>query len=152
MTTQGPLAGCFVFPMARRSTEHSRFKNDPFTERIAWALTEMAARSQLRDVTLRVDHGTAQDFLSRVRELIRKPATQRQTALLRMNRNFVHTWFRWQPRDLVYLDQHAIVQKLVRSLPPWRISRGGSKARHAMELKAGTIEHLGIRAGRRLGS
>ena len=50
----------------------------------------------------------------------------------------VHTFWMRFPIDLVYLDRKNRIRKLVRSLPPWRLS-GCLRAHSVMELPSGTI-------------
>jgi uncharacterized membrane protein (UPF0127 family) len=50
----------------------------------------------------------------------------------------VHTFWMRFPIDLVYLDRKNRIRKLVRSVPPWRLS-GCLRAHSVMELPSGTI-------------
>ncbi len=49
--------------------------------------------------------------------------------------------------DLVYVDEHLRVVRVVRALKPWRISPYVWSARHVLELPAGALPRSGTREG-----
>lgn len=58
----------------------------------------------------------------------------------------VHTSFMAFPIDVVYLTKDNVVAKTVSSLGPFHFSLGGPSARSAIELPAGTIALLDLKA------
>lgn len=61
----------------------------------------------------------------------------------------VHTFFMKFPIDLVYIDSKHRIKKLVRNVPPWRLSACLS-AHSIVELPAGTIQRTHTETGDRL--
>lgn len=59
----------------------------------------------------------------------------------------VHTFFMRMSIDVVFLDRGGMVLGIRRSLPPWRIAAGGTRARQTLELPGGTIERLKLQPG-----
>lgn len=59
----------------------------------------------------------------------------------------VHTFFMRHALDLAYLDQDGQIVKLERNVPPWRVSWGGVRARHTLEMSMGGIDRLGLSVG-----
>ena len=62
----------------------------------------------------------------------------------------VHTFFMRMPIDVVFLDGAGMVLGVRRSLPPWRIAAGGTRARQTLELPGGTVRRLRLQPGDRL--
>ena len=60
--------------------------------------------------------------------------------------NSIHMAFMRFPIDVLYLDRDWHVVKLVHALPPWRFS-AARRAKITVELPAGTLNALDIRAG-----
>jgi len=59
----------------------------------------------------------------------------------------LHTFFMRFDLDVVYLDREDRVVKVVGGLRPWRLSLGGSGARHAVEVPAGEMKLDAVRVG-----
>jgi uncharacterized membrane protein (UPF0127 family) len=59
----------------------------------------------------------------------------------------IHSFFMRFPFDALYLDHDGRVVKVVRAMPPWRMSLGGRGAKHTLEVPAGTAERSGTQAG-----
>jgi hypothetical protein len=59
----------------------------------------------------------------------------------------VHTHFMSYPIDLVYLSGDDVIVKVVHALRPWRWSWGGRRAKHVLELPAGTAARLALQRG-----
>ena len=104
-----------------------------------------------------LDVSVADSFWRRFRGLMFAPPLAERSALLLMKCDSVHCAFMRQAIDVVYLDAQGTVLKCVPHLKPWRasISQAGRdangqrhvRARHTLELAAGSIERLGIAAG-----
>ena len=102
----------------------------------------------------------ATNFISRFCGLMLRAPLQAQQGLLLTGCPSVHTLFMRGAIDVIYLDASGTVRKCVPRLTPWRGSfsqtgrdeqgRRHARAAHTLELAAGTIERLGIRAGDRL--
>ena len=52
--------------------------------------------------------------------------------------------------DVVYLDREYRIVKVVDALPPWRLSFGGLRSRHTMEMPAGEAMRQGLVPGLQL--
>ncbi len=59
----------------------------------------------------------------------------------------VHTFFMRMPIDVIFLDGAGMVLGVRRSLPPWRIAAGGTRARQTLELPGGTVRRLRLQPG-----
>lgn len=59
----------------------------------------------------------------------------------------IHTCFMRYAIDVVYLDPHARITKLAHRLGPWRMSAGPSGTADTLELPAGSIQALSLKAG-----
>jgi uncharacterized membrane protein (UPF0127 family) len=58
----------------------------------------------------------------------------------------VHTFFMRFPIDVIFLDRHSVVVKIVHSMRPWRTALGGG-GKDALELNAGEALRLEIQPG-----
>ena len=104
-----------------------------------------------------LDVSVADSFWRRFRGLMLAAPLAERSALLLMKCDSVHCAFMRQAIDVVYLDAQGTVLKCVPQLKPWRasISQAGRdvhgqrhvRARHTLELAAGSIARLGIAAG-----
>ncbi|MDP2671840.1 MAG: DUF192 domain-containing protein [bacterium] len=61
--------------------------------------------------------------------------------------NSIHTFFVSFPIDLVFLDKGNRITRLVDGLKPWRVSPLVFQAKTTLELKTGSIKHLGLKLG-----
>jgi len=64
--------------------------------------------------------------------------------------NAVHTFGMRFDLDLVFLDRHMIVVRIVRGVRPRRLVGGGTRARSALELAAGSLPESALTEGDRL--
>lgn len=62
----------------------------------------------------------------------------------------VHTWFMRFSLDLIFLDRHDVVCRIVRGVGPFRIVSGGWRAHGVVELEAGWLPPDALRAGGRV--
>ncbi|MBC7501654.1 MAG: DUF192 domain-containing protein [Herminiimonas sp.] len=101
----------------------------------------------------------ADGFLSRLRGLMFAAPLRADQGMLLTACPSVHTGFMRQHLDVIYLDAHGMVTKCVADLAPWRssTSRGTDadghklpRARHTLELAAGSIVRLQVASGSRL--
>ena len=105
----------------------------------------------------------ARSAWSRLRGLIGRRLPEGE-GLLFPSCTSVHTHFMWYAIDLVYLSDDddddldddddddddvvvVVVVKVVHAIRPWRWSWGGRRARHVLELPAGTAARLAIERG-----
>lgn len=91
----------------------------------------------------------ARTLWQRLRGLIARPALKAGEGLLITPCNSVHTLGMRYPLDLVFLDKAGSVVKCVIGLKPGRLA-AARKARHALELAAGSIARAKIMVGDRL--
>lgn len=85
----------------------------------------------------------------RLRGLIDSPAPAPGHALLISPCASVHTAFMRYPIDVVFLDRHGHIRKVVAALAPWRTA-ACLAARHTLELAAGEASRLGLAPGGRI--
>jgi len=112
------------------------------------SLSPDAVEARLGRVQLRLR--VADGFFSRFKGLMLRSALPEQEALLITRCNSVHSAFMRCAIDVVYLDENGYVLRCAEHLRPWRASFGGRGARHALELRAGSVERFGIRPRERL--
>lgn len=99
-------------------------------------------------------------FIARFFGLMLRAPLEPMHGLLLTHCASVHTAFMRAPIDVLYLDERGTVLKCVPRLKPWRASTSrdarnthvGRRVRrvHALELRAGAIDELGICTGDRL--
>lgn len=89
----------------------------------------------------------ANGFWPRFRGLMGVPDLPQDHALLICHCASVHTFFMRFALDLVYLDREMRIVKFEKNVLPWRISWGGRKAKHTLEMLAGGIERFGLIKG-----
>jgi len=81
--------------------------------------------------------------LERMRGLLGKAPLQKDQALLITSCSSVHTMGMTYPIDLVFLDKHWKIRKIVKSLVPWRMAwLFGSST--VLEMAPGTIDNLNL--------
>jgi uncharacterized protein len=83
----------------------------------------------------------AGSFLERLRGLLGTKTLEAYTGLLLADCNAVHMFFMRYALDIVYVDADFRIVKIVEDLHPWQIS-GCCKAKHTIELPAGTVKGL----------
>ena len=88
----------------------------------------------------------ARSAWSRLRGLIGRRLPEGE-GLLFPSCTSVHTHFMWYAIDLLYVSDDDDVVKVVHAIRPWRWSWGGRRARHVLELPAGTAVRLAIERG-----
>ncbi len=116
------------------------------------AVTCLTSRTGTHGLHLSVAAG----FLSRLRGLMLAPRLDHFAGMILRDCTCIHTCFMRQDIDVLYVDDSGTVVKCVAELPPWRISFGNDgigsnartcRARHVIELRAGSISELGIVVG-----
>ncbi len=81
--------------------------------------------------------------LERMRGLLGKAPLQKDQALLITSCSSVHTMGMTYPIDLVFLDKHWKIRKIVKSLVPWRMAWSFSSST-VLEMAPGTIDNLNL--------
>lgn len=94
------------------------------------------------DLTVR----KADTFLQRLRGLLFTDSLPAHTGLLLENCNSIHMFGMRYALDIVFVDKRFRICKLVSHLKPWHMA-GCFKARHTIELPAGTIEEYQFHTG-----
>lgn len=89
---------------------------------------------------------TANTFLQRLRGLLFTDSLPEHTGLLLENCNSIHMFGMRYALDIIFVDQNFRICKIVKNLKPWHIA-GCLKARHTVELPAGTIVEYQFRVG-----
>lgn len=91
----------------------------------------------------------ADGFFSRLAGLLFAPPLGAGHGLLLVPCASVHTAFMRYPIDVVFLDRHGAIRKIVPRLAPWRIA-ACKGAHQTLELAAGEAARLKLLAGRPL--
>lgn len=91
----------------------------------------------------------AERWFDRLRGLLGAPPPTPGHALLITPCASVHTAFMRYPIDVVFVDRHGHILKLVEALPPWRAAACW-RARHTLELAAGEARRVGLVPGEKV--
>jgi uncharacterized membrane protein (UPF0127 family) len=96
----------------------------------------------------------ADSFATRLRGLMGRAPLGPHEGLLLLRCASVHTAFLRAAIDVVFIDDSGRLVRCVPRLKPWRASGAalwaGARARHTLELAAGSIHRLGLNSGDRL--
>lgn len=90
---------------------------------------------------------SAQSFRSRFLGLMFRKNLDRGFGLLLNPCNSIHMMFMRFAIDVVYLDKNFRIKKLVKNLKPWIGFSMCLKASSTLEIAAGEIDRLGLKAG-----
>lgn len=82
----------------------------------------------------------ASSFFDRLIGLMFKKKMSGYDALLIKRCNSIHTFFMLFPIDVIFLNNHYEVVRIIRSMVPWRMTRLYFRASQVLELDAGTID------------
>ncbi len=85
----------------------------------------------------------AERSFDRLRGLLGSPPPAPGHALLITPCASVHSAFMRYPIDVVFVDRHGCILKVVEALPPWRAAACW-RARHTLELAAGEARRVGL--------
>ena len=91
----------------------------------------------------------ADTFGARFRGLMGRRRLAAGEGLLIRPANSIHTFFMRFPIDVVFVDRHDAVVKIVPGLRPWRLA-WARRAKSTLELRAGSCEAMGLATGARL--
>ena len=89
----------------------------------------------------------ARTLRSRVIGLLGRDGLERSGGLWIEPCNSIHMFFMRFAIDVVFVDRGNQVTRTFTNLGPWRLARGGRKARGVLELPTGTIEQSGTKQG-----
>jgi uncharacterized membrane protein (UPF0127 family) len=92
----------------------------------------------------------ADSFLTRLRGLVGRGRLASGHGLLLRETRSIHTHFMRFPIDVIFLDGHNRVVRIVPRLRPWR-AVAEREAASVLELGAGESERAGLRVGAALG-
>lgn len=82
-------------------------------------------------------------IFERMRGLLGHPPLEQEQGLLIIPCSSIHTFFMHYSIDLVFLNKHWQIKKLVPALKPWRMAWGPGAAM-VLEMQAGTIVRKGL--------
>ncbi len=88
----------------------------------------------------------ASDPLSRMRGLLGRRGLPAGEAIILRPGSSIHTFFMRFSLDVIYVDRDGAVVKVVRDIPPFRLS-SARKARDTIELQAGALDGRDIQVG-----
>ena len=97
-------------------------------------------------MSVRLSMRRAERWLERLRGLLGSPPPAPGHALLLTPCAAVHTAFMRDPIDVVFVDRHGRILKVVDALLPWRAT-SCLQARHTLELTAGEARRIGLAPG-----
>ena len=87
--------------------------------------------------------------LPRMRGLLGRSGLADGEGMLLRPAGSIHTFFMRFPIDVVFVDRHDAVVKIVPGLRPWRLA-WARRAKSTLELRAGSCEAMGLATGARL--
>ena len=102
-----------------------------------------------KDIQIASKIKIASSFFDRLIGLMFKKKMKDYDALLIKRCNSIHTFFMLFAIDVIFLNRHYEVVKIIRSMKPWRMTLLYFKASQVLELDAGTIDH-NLKVGDRL--
>ncbi|MDD4295198.1 MAG: DUF192 domain-containing protein [Candidatus Omnitrophica bacterium] len=91
----------------------------------------------------------AESFMQRLVGLLGRFNLPADEALVFYNAPSIHMFFMKIPLDIIYLDKHMKIVKLVKDLKPWQMS-SCYKAKVTIEASVGLIERCDLRLGQTL--
>lgn len=91
----------------------------------------------------------ASNFFSRFIGLLSTKKLAADAGLFITKCNSIHTFFMRYVIDVVFVNKHLVVTKVVRNVRPWRVAFDRN-ATAVLELPAGCIDIIGINVGRQL--
>jgi len=83
----------------------------------------------------------------RIKGLLGRASLKEGEGLVITRCNSIHTFFMRFSIDVVFLDRHNRIVKVVNSLPPARLFSSYFRGRIAIELPAGTLRKTGTNTG-----
>lgn len=89
------------------------------------------------------------NMAERMRGLLGRPALQKHQALLIAPCSSIHTFFMRYTLDLLFLDRHWQIRKLLPAVRPWRMAWSPGAAM-VLEMPAESIENLPLTRGQQL--
>lgn len=84
---------------------------------------------------------TASSFFSRLKGLMFSRDLPECDGLLITSCNSIHTFFMNYSLDVIFLDNHFKVIKIIRDFRPWKMSWIYFKSTQVLELKAGSLRN-----------
>ena len=91
-----------------------------------------------KNLNLGNDIKLANDFFSRVKGLMFKKGLEGDGLLIKPC-NSIHTFFMKFNIDVIFLDKSLKIVKIIKNLPPWRVTPIYFKACQVIEFEAGKI-------------
>lgn len=88
----------------------------------------------------------AGNFLSRAIGLLFTKELTEDSGLFITKCSSIHTFFMCYAIDVVFVNKHLVVTKVVRNIQPWRVAFNRN-ANAVLELPAGRIDIIGIGVG-----
>jgi uncharacterized membrane protein (UPF0127 family) len=104
-------------------------------------------RNTSRDVYLAEDAGLAANLLSRGLGMMFRKELPEGSGLVLIPEGQVHMFFMRFPLDIVHVDAHGTVLRIVQGLKPWRLGPLVRKCRMVIELPVGTVARTGTQVG-----
>jgi uncharacterized protein len=86
----------------------------------------------------------------RLKGLLGRPGLRSGEALVIRPCQGVHSWFMAFPIDVLYVDAHSVICRLLAEMPPNRFGPMVWQARSVIELPAGSVRASGTEVGDRL--
>ena len=89
------------------------------------------------------------NFLERMRGLLGRPQLRADEGLLIVPCSSIHTFWMSYPIDVLFLDGHLNIIKVVESMRPWRMAASRASSQ-VLELASGSINNLQLDTGQQL--
>jgi uncharacterized membrane protein (UPF0127 family) len=103
-----------------------------------------------RDTIVAARCRVASSAVDRTVGLLRTPEVKPGEGLLIERSPSIHMFFMRYAIDVVFIDKHLRVTRVVSRLKPWRIVAWARGARDCIELRAGALEESGTQPGDQL--
>lgn len=100
----------------------------------------MKINNQTKNTVLADKAVVASSLLGRMRGLLGKKELKSGEALVLTHCNSIHTFFMKFPIDIIFLDKHKRIVKIIPSLNPFRLSGIYFNAASVIELPAGVAQ------------
>lgn len=92
----------------------------------------------------------ATSFWARSKGLLGRKSLAMNHALWIIRCNSIHTLFMKFPIDVVFVDRHLVVRKVIAQVKPWRVVLPVWRAAHVIEFSPGFLATTPIRIGEQL--
>jgi len=110
-------------------------------------MKQVKVRNTTREVYLAESAGMATNLISRGLGLMFRPILPEGSGLVLIPGGQIHMFFMRFPLDVIHVNKHGAIVRIVQGIKPWRIGPFVRKCQLVVELPAGTIARTGTTEG-----